>query len=650
MADPAAGRRARPTFRTLSLKQRLIVSFTSVLLFVSVGASMMYFLLTRDVLRDNTVRGARVNLGYLMENVDARLRQCQDFSDWILVNRNIERVLIRDYGSGDPSLNYNADIQTAYNLVYDYALRSAVGEYVLSIIIYGYNDVTLRVFEEADGITLSSLVTSAWFFEGMNAGNRIVWPGIRNNISYRIGSTRFILPIVRPVIFADTLKQIGFHAISFHPDLLRDVCRRYGDASSDIVMLVDASGNVVYANRPASSFDTLAAARRAAEAGGNAGNFLSDELGRKSQVCFQHSSRSGMTVYQIMDYRDYDNRGLTAATILSTIVASILVSVLLTVFLSVRLTRPLERIQQRMAGIARGDFTPDPALEGADEIGRLGRGINELATSVDQLLRTNLAEEREKKALEFKLLQNQVNPHFIYNALNSIRMMAMIQKSQGIYDTANALGELLRETSKGSMEKITLREEFYLLEQFIHIHNIRKKGLIRAELALDDRVVDRPVIRFLLQPIVENAILHGFEGKRGICRLSVSAVPEDAGAPASAGGVAAAGAGTIRITVRDDGQGMPPEQAAALLCENPVTEGGRFSRFGVWNVQERIRHVYGEGYGMRVESRPGEGTTVTLVIPLEPPLPEPPAPAAPADGPEDGTAGAPGAAREEGDA
>ncbi|HEY5465541.1 MAG TPA: histidine kinase, partial [Clostridia bacterium] len=332
------------------------------------------------------------------------------------------------------------------------------------------------------------------------------------------------------------------------------------------------------------------------------GYFVTEMAGQRKLVCFHTSPYSGMTAYQIMDYNKYENRQVTAVTITVVILISVTVSALLTIFLSVRLTRPLEKIQHRMEHIARGDFARDPALEGADEIGQLGRGINDLATSVDDLLRHNISEEREKKALELKLLQNQINPHFIYNALNAIRMMAMIQKSHGIYDTVTALGNLLKETSKGAMEKIPLREEFFLLEQFIHIHNIRKKGLIQAIYALDEDIADGLIVRFLLQPLVENAILHGFEGKKGICRIWVTA--KRAG-------------DRIRITVRDDGVGIPPDRLASLFDEHPETEGERFNRVGVKNIQEQIRYVYGEAFVMTVESRLGEGTTVGIEIPVE---------------------------------
>ncbi len=597
-----APRRGRPGIRNLSLKQRLIVSFTSVLFIMCVGVSLILFGYTRSVLKENTISGARVNLGYLMDNVDSRLKQGEELSNWILVNRNFERVLIRNYSGADPNANRSLDIQTTYNLVYDHMLRSSISGYILSIVIYGYNDVIVRVYEEADGITLSSLVTCSWFYDGMNAGNRMVWPGIKKNISYQIGAKPEILPIVRPIIFADTLKQIGFHAIAFHPDLLRDVCMRYGSAVTDPVLLVDRDGESIYESQEDTGFDATAAALYVGGSETASGHFVTETAGLKKLVCFQTSAYSGMTAYQVMDFNEYKDRQVTAITISAVILTAITVSVLLTVFLSVRLTRPLERIHQRMARIARGDFARDPALEGTDEIGRLGRGINDLATSVDSLLERNLREEREKKALEFKLLQNQVNPHFIYNALNSIRMMAMIQKSQGIYDTANALGALLKETSKGALEKIPLREEFYLLEQFIHIHNIRKKGLIHATMDLEPGIADRLIVRFLLQPIVENAILHGFEGKKGICRLWISAIGEG---------------GAIRVTVRDDGLGMPPERLASLFEEKPETEGGRFNRVGIWNVQEQIRHVYGDAYGMTVESVVGVGTTVTIRIPEE---------------------------------
>ncbi|NLN46056.1 MAG: histidine kinase [Clostridiaceae bacterium] len=481
-------------------------------------------------------------------------------------------------------------------------MRTSISGYVLSILIYGFNDVVLRVFEEADGITMSSLASSSWFYPGMNAGNRLVWPGLRHNLSFRMSAVPEVLPIVRPVLFADTLDMIGLHTIAFHPDLVNDVCRRYGDGIDDALFLVDNRGSVVFASRPSVGFDSAVAVSQVQSPAAEAGHFTTGSLSGKQLICYQRSDYSGMMVFQVMDYGDYENLAATAFSLAIVLLLSVSLSVLVTVTLTTRLTRPIERIREHMARISGGDFSRDPLLEGPDEIGQLGQGINDLATNVDLLLRRNLEEEREKKALEFRLLQNQVNPHFIYNALNAIRMMAMIQKSQGIYDTANALGALLKETSKGAMEKITLREEFDLIEHFIHIHNIRKQGLIRTEYDLGDALADRLVVRFLLQPIVENAILHGFEGKRGLWRIWVSAEAAN---------------GRVTLTVRDNGRGIAPDKLEALVADPSESQGRRFNAVGLNNVREQIRHVYGSAYGMTLDSQIGVGTTVSVVIPEE---------------------------------
>lgn len=176
MDKPHVGaiRRSVSFFRPFSLKQRLISMFVAILLLVCIGIGSFFFLSARQTLRKATIAGAGVNLGYLMENIESRMLQCEELSNWILVNRNIERVLIRDYSSDDPRVNYNRDIQTAYSALYEHVLRTSISGYVLSILIYGFNDVVLRVFEEADGITMSSLASSSWFYPGMNAGNRLV--------------------------------------------------------------------------------------------------------------------------------------------------------------------------------------------------------------------------------------------------------------------------------------------------------------------------------------------------------------------------------------------------------------------------------------------------------------------------------------------
>ena len=273
------------------------------------------------------------------------------------------------------------------------------------------------------------------------------------------------------------------------------------------------------------------------------------------------------------------------------------------------ITRPVEALQKRIEAVGGGDFTADPAVEWNNELGDVGRGINRLAANVSELMDRRIDDERKKQELEYRMLQNEVNPHFIYNTLNSIRWMATIQHAPGIAEMVTAFARLTKSISKGTEKLVPLQEELALLNDYFTIQQYRYGGDLEIEVSRieDERLCQRCMIpRFTLQPLVENAIFHGLEpkGGHGSVLLDISTDPAT---------------GDVLLRLTDDGVGMPPEVVEHLLDE-PAAEAERAEKFrhvGLWNVNRRIQYSFGEGYGLHIESEEDIGTEVTIRLPYQ---------------------------------
>ncbi|MBP5249349.1 MAG: sensor histidine kinase, partial [Lachnospiraceae bacterium] len=216
------------------------------------------------------------------------------------------------------------------------------------------------------------------------------------------------------------------------------------------------------------------------------------------------------------------------------------------------------------------------------------------------LMRRRLRQEKEKNDLEYKMLQSQINPHFIYNTLNSIKWMATIQGSEGIAEMTTALAKLLKSLSKGSTLNVPIREELSLLKDYCTIQSYRYGGTVTVDIRVDDpSIEDCGIVKFTLQPLVENAIFHGIEPK-GAGHIDVHLYREDE---------------MIRIDVSDDGVGMSKEKAAAILTKAGEARSDFFRELGVYNVNRRLLFEYGEPAGITIDSTEGKGTTMTVRIP-----------------------------------
>ena len=286
--------------------------------------------------------------------------------------------------------------------------------------------------------------------------------------------------------------------------------------------------------------------------------------------------------------------------------AILLLGLILALLLRNMIAAPVAALQAQLQRIGEGDFTPNPDIEWVNEMGDIGRGINGLSRSVCTLMEKRLEDERQKKDLEYRMLQNQINPHFLYNTLNSIKWMATIQHATGIAEMTISLSRLLKSVSKGNERLVPLQEEFALLNDYFTIQQYRYGGTITLDVIWieDERLCqDCMIPRFTLQPLVENAIFHGIEPKgfAGGIELTIKTDKET---------------GDVLILLTDDGVGMSDEQAKQILTEPSAEQAGaKFRHVGVWNVHRRLQYSFGEDYGLSLDAQLGQGTTVTIRLP-----------------------------------
>ncbi len=275
--------------------------------------------------------------------------------------------------------------------------------------------------------------------------------------------------------------------------------------------------------------------------------------------------------------------------------------IFLTKYLNHLINRPIAQLRARMNAISKGDFSPDPAIEWEDEFGEIGRGINHLSQNVVTLMETRLSDEKKKKDLEYQMLQNQINPHFLYNTLNSIKWMATIQNAPGIAEMTTALAELLKNVTKGTRKVITLREEIALADNYFLIQKYRYGGSITLKKRLDPEILDNAIPKFTLQPLLENAIFHGIEPRGGVGTIEIKA--------------GRWGTEGVELSVTDNGIGMDQKTIQDIFVSGKASPEGMFRQIGVLNVHQRIQYEFGADYGITVTSKLGFYTKISVRLP-----------------------------------
>ena len=263
---------------------------------------------------------------------------------------------------------------------------------------------------------------------------------------------------------------------------------------------------------------------------------------------------------------------------------------------------PLRELTRVTGRIARGDLSARTGIYTEDEIGQVSGAVNDMAEHLEVMVGQIKEDERKMRNAELRLLQEQINPHFLYNTLDTIVWLIEGGSYEQAEDVVMSLSDFFKLALSGGREYITIREEELHIRSYLQIQQVRYRDLLSYEICIDPAVYHYRILKLTLQPLVENAIYHGIKPKRakGLIRIS-GAMTEDH---------------LILLSVEDDGVGMSPEELEALRREILLPSSDENSRgFGMANVSERIRLNFGREYGLEIDSVQGEGTRVSLKIP-----------------------------------
>lgn len=293
-------------------------------------------------------------------------------------------------------------------------------------------------------------------------------------------------------------------------------------------------------------------------------------------------------------------------TIVYILFTCVIISLVLVVIVSFKfsrtLTNPIFKLKRLMKQAESGDLTVRFNFEHNDEIGELGQSFNHMIARIDQLIQMVYVEQENKRTAEMKSLQEQIKPHFLYNTLDTISWMARDYDAEDIVRLVDALTNMFRIGLSHGKDIITVKEEITHVSNYLYIQKIRYKDKLNYVIHVDESLYAVEVPKLILQPLVENAIYHGVKAKRGGGTITITGVPEGE---------------NLVFTVQDNGAGMPQEKVEELnrrMSERSVLDEQK--SFGLFYIRERIQLCYGTGYGVHVESTLGEGTRVTITLPL----------------------------------
>lgn len=588
----------------MTIRGKIIIVTVTFTLAITVCLASVSFYLFQSYARKNLVQSTEFNLQLVAGVISQDIGSLETLSKWCSVNSDILSYL------EDPDASAREALSVYDRFKEEYQNNRASGYVRRLLVTDSEHRRILQVGSSLNDTNPVNIYNLDRLFE--NREDRVSsWQSIdRDPYDMSRSPAARIIPLFRPIYRPSNHKVIGYVYLAVGTELITDQLSNYcAPPDSELTIRLGEKNYRIdgsaFTELPADHFREQSVQAGAAldpstrvasvEFGdGGTGTLISCPV-RSADVALSGS----------LSNQQLSQQKRVFLRILFLICLSMLfLGAFITVLLNRMINVPVEKMRRRMDAISKGNFAPDPEIEWDNELGDVGRGINKLSRNVVALMENRLADEKKKQDLEYRMLQNQINPHFLYNTLNSIKWMATIQNASGIAEMTTSLSRLLKSIAKGTEKIVPLREELSFLDDYFLIQQYRYGGALRMEKHIDGDVEDNAIPRFTLQPLLENAVFHGIGPKGGAGTVTVTARRADAD--------------SVEILMRDDGVGMDRANIDRIFSGGEDSPSGLFQQIGIRNVHRRIRYEYGDRYGVSIQSEPGVYTRARILLPRLP--------------------------------
>ncbi|WP_249897091.1 sensor histidine kinase [Paenibacillus sp. PK3_47] len=485
---------------------------------------------------------------------------------------------IQDYLRIGGVQNENA----AYNNLMNYIMMK---DRVFSIYLYNLNGGADLFVSPNQPINYEyKAANELWFKKFMHTKDRTIT--LTTRIDEQLKNKILAVSHARKIYDVTTGRLLGVIVVSIDIKFIEIVNSNLQEALRSRFMIVDAEDKIVY-NVDDRLIGTLFR-----------DNVRPDET--KNIVVTNPLSQQEWTTYLYMPMDQLTDEGeLLGRNLITLALVMSLFAIIISIFLSNVITRPIKKLMNNIRLVEKGLFEKVQPVGSKDEFGHLSNRFIKMSYELKQLIERMQKEESEKAAAEIRALHSQINPHFLYNTLGSVKWMASMQKADKIVDMTEALISMLRYASRFDGTLVTIREELDNIVNYVTIQNVRYYNSIQTRYDIEAALLDNRIPKMILQPIIENAIFHGFAEleEEGIITIRIQSKGSD-----------------IVIEICDNGIGMD-EEAIRVMTGNWADSEGGTKGIGLQNVQRRIQLHFGPSYGIRVDSSAGEGTTFTILLP-----------------------------------
>ena len=591
-----------------TIRARILLCTISLIAFICIIiTSISYFLVLKN-LRQNLIQTSETRLSFLCESIDANVSNVSNFVRACQISTKIINFAKETEPSGNQAKREAHDF-----VMENYAADAALPSQLIRMVIIGKSrkDIVQVVEPPYSSIAISAeAIQSLPYFNLLKEHMEEISIGI---LPDSFCTTREIpmIPVLYPIEHPYKAEEIGYIFTEISLSVITNPIRNYLSERDSrfffymndnayrfqngiLVPFQDTSETLEDLSDLALNPDTRIRSIRLPN---------EEEQMETVTVITRPLNTKGWYIAECIDESQLTESvfNILFSIVLITVAAASCIGIFLSWFLFRTVNMPVKQLQARILRIENGDFSRDLSTEWPHELGDIGKTINDLSENVLILMEQRIEDERQKREYEYKMLQSQINPHFLYNTLDIIVWLIENGKREEAVEAVTALARFFRISLSGGKNIIPIGDEIEHVRNYLMIQEMRFKNRFTYSFDVEEGVENCGTIKLILQPVVENAIYHAMEFMDGDGEIRISARRDG---------------GDILIDIEDNGCGMPAETVEKILAGERVSrkKGG----VGLQNVRERLRLVFGTEYGLSLASEPDEGTQVRIRIPAVP--------------------------------
>ena len=580
-----------------SIQSTIFAAISVLVLCAVIVATVISMRYTNSAIYENSVLYTKTIISQLNQNVDSYITYMDNIASVIAKSQDAYQLLYQKIGEDAAAKEGHIKrLQEQFNTI----LKSR-------------DDIRNIGLVQKDGVILLNsgyqavnpdldLSTQEWYTSAVDNYNQ--YNLTSSHVQHVIkGQRPWVITLSREVHnFYGTGNSDGVVFIDLNYSAISELCDKNSIGDKGYVFILDQDGNIVYHPSQQQLYNELQTENIDIVMNADTDTVVTGTGDDEKIYTFSRSETTGWTVVGCMNMAELlkDSREANKIYMLTAIVL-VVIAMLLSSIISKSITLPIQKLRNSMERVQEGDFkAADIVIPAENEIGSLTTSFNVMTHKIEDLMAQNVHEQELKRKSELKALQSQINPHFLYNTLDSIIWMAEGKKNEDVVVMTASLARLLRQSISNEDETVSIIQEIQYVKSYLTIQKMRYKDKLEYEIDVDPSIYSVHIVKLVLQPIIENAIYHGLKYKDSKGMIWVKGHQDGRNAV---------------IEIKDDGVGMDEETLAHIFEKHKVNYHS--NGVGVYNIQKRLSLYYGQEYGLRYESEKGKGTTVTVVIPRD---------------------------------